>query len=470
NNSNNKEICYKLDICSHDPNDVTVNKMAKSNEMAQGALDKVKARLQKKPVVLNNPTTPRSKTGFSGTSYILQLADIHMDPLYAVGSEPHCGEPQCCRNGTGAAGFWGDHMCDIPIWTVKQILSQIVEINKTMPISMVIWSGDNSPHDVWMMDEQTQVTAIQVMSEMIHEYFPNTIVMPSCGNHESYPMDEFLLPQQQWLLDTLADSWQPFLTSEEVATVKKAGYFTSVLQPGLRVISLFTFDADILNFYNLLRHSNLNIRDNQTDWFINTLEQAESHNEKVWVVGHIPCTFYPLPTNHWCRIYEAIFERFSEVIVGQFYGHTHFDQLVVFTETATHSMPTGTNYVAPSMTTYVGHDPAIRLYEFNYDTKQITNWYQYRTNITEANITGNLTMSLAYTPLELYQMPDLSNESWFNLTQRFLHNDTLLDDYYFQLRSGPHTTWMEQCDSVCRRLWYCEILGVTTDLLKECAD
>lgn len=73
------------------------------------------------------------KTG-SPTSKILHLTDIHLDLSYTVGTNTDCGRPMCCSNDTEmapsedlAAGYWGSYSCDVPTWTLEDMLNHIKE-------------------------------------------------------------------------------------------------------------------------------------------------------------------------------------------------------------------------------------------------------------------------------------------------------------------------------------------------------
>ena len=58
------------------------------------------------------------------------------------------------------------------------------------------------------------------------------------------------------------------------------------------------------------------------DW----LQYAEDHNEKVHIIAHIPpkeC----LPSFSWN--FDKIVNRYENTIAGQFYGHTHNDEIVI---------------------------------------------------------------------------------------------------------------------------------------------
>jgi sphingomyelin phosphodiesterase len=62
----------------------------------------------------------------------------------------------CCRPESGptptdplkAAPYWGSfNKCDIPLHTVDALLADAKQ--KHSDISMVVWTGDNTAHDIW---------------------------------------------------------------------------------------------------------------------------------------------------------------------------------------------------------------------------------------------------------------------------------------------------------------------------------
>lgn len=68
---------------------------------------------------------------------ILQITDIHYDPLYEPNSNAKCGEPVCCRRGrndtnkNSLAGYWGDYEpCDTPWHAVVDALTHISDTHK----------------------------------------------------------------------------------------------------------------------------------------------------------------------------------------------------------------------------------------------------------------------------------------------------------------------------------------------------
>ncbi|EGC39017.1 hypothetical protein DICPUDRAFT_52947 [Dictyostelium purpureum] len=455
------ELCGYFKICSDygsDNQDIVKERQQSSfsNPHAVGSTKK-----EYKDITTQEPLVKNLKTN-STIGYFLQLTDIHFDPDYKVGSNPNCGRPLCCRDGTGDAGVIGHYLCDIPLSTVQLIFNHLQTL--TDQIDFIIWTGDNPPHNVWEQSQTQQEFATQTLAQLILKTFPNTPVFPVIGNHEAYPSDQYVLPNTQWLLDSLYTYWMPWLDTDALESVKEYGYYTTLLRPGLRVMCLNTLENDMINFYNLLP-TYLKGPNNQSDWMINTLEQAEGNGEKVLILGHIPCTVKSASTDQWCAMYEQVVSQFSDVIVGQIYGHTHYDQFNVFSDVETHTKPTGMNYIAPSMTTYQNHEPGYRIYEFDYSTNQIINYYQYHANITDANKSGQITFDLIYSAKELYNLPDLTPASWYNLATQMKTNTTLFMDYFTNLSSSPDK---ESCDQSCQTKWVCQIFGITSTEFDKC--
>lgn len=67
------------------------------------------------------------------TLNVIQITDVHYDPIYEPYGNSHCDEPTCCRKGQNdtntsgkVAGYWGDYnYCDSPWHTVVDVLDHI---------------------------------------------------------------------------------------------------------------------------------------------------------------------------------------------------------------------------------------------------------------------------------------------------------------------------------------------------------
>jgi len=134
------------------------------------------------------------------------------------------------------------------------------------------------------------------------------------------------MPEYQWLTDALAEYWKVWLPASALQTIKSGGYYTTESPiSGLRIISINSQFNYLLNFYFLLGEID---PENQFQWLIDILTKSEEIHEKVLIIGHIPCPIWDsLP--YWCTQYTEIAVRFSNIIVGHLYGHTHLDQFTV---------------------------------------------------------------------------------------------------------------------------------------------
>ena len=79
----------------------------------------------------------------------------------------------CCREETGwptkksdvAAGEWGSaNICDLPSKTYQSMLDYIV--NEVQP-DLILWTGDNSAHDIYQNTQTEVIEYNQVMTQML---------------------------------------------------------------------------------------------------------------------------------------------------------------------------------------------------------------------------------------------------------------------------------------------------------------
>lgn len=270
---------------------------------------------------------------------VLHLSDTHFDPYYAEGSNADCNEPLCCRltNGrpttpNGAAGKWGDYRkCDTPQRTVDHMLNHIADTHSD--IDFIIWTGDLPPHDVWNQTKEENLKVLKETVKQMSEKFPGIPIFPALGNHESAPVNSFPPPYVQqvdssiaWLYDELDLQWRRWLPASVSHTVRRGAFYSVLVRPGYRIISLNMNYCNNKNWWLLL-----NSTDPATElqWFIYELQSAEFANEKVHVIGHIPPGHSDC-LKVWSRNYYKIVSRYESTIVAQFFGHTHFDEFEVF--------------------------------------------------------------------------------------------------------------------------------------------
>lgn len=102
-------------------------------------------------------------------------------------------------------------------------------------------------------------------------------------------------------------------------------------------------------------------------WFMDELFMAEQNQEKVHILSHVPPGVEECLLG-WGREFSRIIERFEDIIAAQFYGHTHYDEYVVFYDVETMNRSLGFGFVAPSVTTWTTHNPSYRIYTIDNDS------------------------------------------------------------------------------------------------------
>lgn len=185
-----------------------------------------------------------------------------------------------------------------------------------------------------------------------------------------------------WLYDVAARQWARWLPAEVSSTIRYGGYYTAVVQPGLRVISLNTNYCYTANWWTLSKSQD---PASSLLWLNKVLEDAERAGEKVidfikfcqsmklkfkvlislcWkvhILSHIP------PGNQDCwtifsREFSKIINRFESTVAAQFYGHTHKDEFKIFYDLVDRNRPTNVAFIGPSLTPFTELNPGYRVY------------------------------------------------------------------------------------------------------------
>jgi hypothetical protein len=124
---------------------------------------------------------------------ILHLADIHLDFLYLVGSDPYCGETLCCRditnNTKGRAGKWGSYPCDLPLNTLSFLTENEL---KGEDFDLLYYTGDSVPHDNWEYTRNNTIRITRTITDLLKR-FTNKRVIMAFGNHEIIPLNWFVI-------------------------------------------------------------------------------------------------------------------------------------------------------------------------------------------------------------------------------------------------------------------------------------
>jgi sphingomyelin phosphodiesterase len=430
------------------------------------------------PPVLK-PVVSDHKTSGADTFRVLQLSDTHWDPFYQEGSNANCGEPLCCRSTSSPvidpsdkAGYWGDYRkCDTPLRTIE---SMYRHISKTHPdIELIYWTGDLPPHDIWNQTRQGNLEVLRETSKQLRQHFPDKVILPALGNHESAPVDSFPPPfvhgdhSISWLYSAVDTEWTTWIGAGHGPTLRYGGYFSVNTGPGLRVISLNM---------NYCMNKNIWLLMNSTDpaeelkWLVYELQLAEFKDEKVHIIGHIPPGHVDCVAV-WSRNYNRIINRYENTVTAQFFGHTHADEFQLFYDLENRTRPINIAYIGPSVTPYYGLNPTYRIYDVSESSGRVINHETWYMDLEKANANPNQepVWEKLYSVLEDYQLPSLSLDSWHNYVKIIQNDYEAFDKFYFNYHAGSRER--PDCDPICRRKIICNLRTSQSHNSKEtCKD
>ncbi|CAK9822057.1 Sphingomyelin phosphodiesterase [Anthophora retusa] len=398
---------------------------------------------------------------------ILQITDLHYDPLYEINGNSNCGEPVCCRKGqnetnvNSLAGFWGDYeSCDTPWHAITNALTHIKDTHQD--IDFMYFTGDIIDHGVWETSKEGNTQSLVNVYDKIHDTFKNIVLYPIFGNHEPHPLNQFSPNISQdhlstsWLYDLMANLWIGYgwLPESTRSTILQGGYYTVTPRKGFRIIALNSNVCYSYNWWLLYKPRDPN---NQLQWLANTLLEAEKNNEFVHILSHIP------PNSNsclktWKREYLRIINRFSHLIKAEFNGHTHNDEIAIFYNSDAIAKHIAWN--GGSITAYSRLNPNYKVYTVNSGDYAVTDYENWMYDLSAANKNIHIKpiWYKSYSFKAEYGLSDLSAKSLSNWLPLAVKNETLLNIYYRNFYKQATPSLQGTCDLNCKKQYLCRIV------------
>ncbi|XP_066248576.1 sphingomyelin phosphodiesterase-like isoform X2 [Euwallacea similis] len=404
---------------------------------------------------------------------VLQISDTHYDLDYAEGAVANCEEPLCCRNYSTPradedlvpAGRWGSYeKCDAPRAMLQNMFDFIALQHPD--IDYILWTGDLPPHDIWNQTKEYNLNVIKETIDMIFKAFPNTPIFPAIGNHESSPAGNFAPPWMKnpshsisWLYDKISPSWLKWLPPTAEPTVRHGAFYSVLLRPGFRLISINTNYCHSLSWWLLVNSTD---PASELKWLVHELQGAEDRDEKIHIIGHIS----PGSTDcmkSWSKNFYDIVNRYEGTVKALFYGHSHADEFQLFYETVDEysSRPTAVAYLAPSVTTFTNHNPAFRIYYVDGDHEDTTrDVLEHETWTFDMELANKLPNNepqwyKLYSATETYEMENLSPSEWNKVVERMIIDDDLFQRFYRNYYRNSPTAPV--CDTKCKVQILCDL-------------
>ncbi|CAG8586811.1 7083_t:CDS:2 [Paraglomus occultum] len=255
-------------------------------------------------------TPSEQELRYSLRGNFLHITDIHPDPYYRTNATARSSchrialqtmkKPKHMKRGT--AGPWGapGTICDSPVGLVDTTFDWLSE-NWRDGLDFIIWTGDNARHDnddsvprkeKEIIDLNRLVTDkfIQTFAPIKHgkpNYSKMIPIIPCIGNNDVYPTN-VISAGPNFMLDSLADLWAPFIPKTQMRFFRRGGYFVKEVIPNkLVVVSLNT-----LYFFkaNSAVHGCKTVGEpgkNHMVWLDNVLKRTQQRGMRAYLVGHV---------------------------------------------------------------------------------------------------------------------------------------------------------------------------------------
>lgn len=225
--------------------------------------------------------------------------------------------------------------------------------------------------------------------------FPATPVYFAPGNNDTYDGDYHVSPSTGFYKKT-AQIWKDMIPNPEnkaafEKSYSKAGYYAITLKHDNKEKNRVIFLNSIL-FSIFAVGSDISTEAQQElSWLKNQLQDAKNHQEHVWLVYHIPNginayatvqlkihmhTDAPVP--FWQSQYNEallnLIQQYSDTITTLISAHQHMDAFqLIYPENLL-------NTSIPAISPQFGNNPAFKLYEYNPESMQLTNFKTYYLN------------------------------------------------------------------------------------------
>nr|CAD7395749.1 unnamed protein product [Timema cristinae] len=318
-----------------------------------------------------------------------------------------------------------------------------------------------------------QLSVLQNLTDLLRHTFSSQFVFPVLGHEDPNPA----LGQSY---REVADLWRHWLPTEALHTFNKGGYYT--IEQKIRKLRLVAINT---NLYTGLGGDEEDPKD-QWAWLESVLDKSRRNKETVYLVGHIPPGVDERQSGAFLSHQAAFLERFntrylllvrkySDVIVGQFFGHLHSDSFRVVYKN--NGRPVSWMFISPAVsprrTPSGANNPGLRLYKFDTDTGQVLDYVQYYLDLMAANQRDQAEWQPEYNLSSYYGLNEVSPASLNNLAESFitLEGRPLFDRYY---RANSvrlhHNSDPRACDSSCAYNHYCAVTQLDYTDFRGCLE
>ena len=367
------------------------------------------------------------------------FTDIHLDLYYSPGAKTRhqCHSKPHKYDVSRRAGPLGDSKCDTPLSLLTNALSEMRSATDRYGLDFILWTGDAARHDEDERLPRTFGEIVRTEDEVVRvlqQYFPGKQVVPSIGNNDIYPHNDFHPNIHRNVLNQLAGAWSDFLQDPNaLASFRLYGYF-AMDAAQFRVISLNTLLFSISNQL-VTNCSEPRTAARRHILFIER-ELALRHGANVIIIGHIAPSQL-LYTQECYESYTLLIAKFRHKIVSQHFGHTNMDYFV----------PSLSLFSAPSIVPTL--NSGFRIFQYDVRSSLLIDYHQYLyiPPSSESQHKPSKLYQLTYSFRRAYSVPNLSPVNLERAHSRILAQPRILRAYLKRM-TCHNSKWDRRLDQL----------------------
>uniref|UniRef100_A0A914HX53 Uncharacterized protein n=1 Tax=Globodera rostochiensis TaxID=31243 RepID=A0A914HX53_GLORO len=410
------------------------------------------------------------------TGQFLHITDLHIDPKYDLGgnAQKWCHRTTADKNNSPKLGPFGDHNCDSPMALLEFMLKE-AKVQAPNP-NLIIWTGDSLPHNKY--DEKVLLDLLKEVTGAITSHFPNAVLLPVVGNHDSAPANSFVdHPAKQPIYEKMFKLWEQWIGQDGMETFSRGGYYRVQTADGLFLV----LNTNIYYESNKRKNDFVEPEDpsGQFDFLQFELEKARQFGVPVHILGHVPPGAFEkysldklqmeqIPAKYNQRLVNLITEYAPE-IRWMFFGHYHTDTFRVVKNSDGKAVQRF--FAAPALTpAFQMNNPAFRVADYNRQTLELDDIKTFYVELDELNKNGagETRAKFEYSMRETYG--GLDAQSLDAYIQKAKTNGTIFDALirhnHVMYNNGNNL----RLNATQRAFHLCALEFVDLTLLEQCMD
>ncbi|XP_044756702.1 acid sphingomyelinase-like phosphodiesterase 3b isoform X2 [Coccinella septempunctata] len=365
----------------------------------------------------------------------------------------------------GPVGRFGDYSCDAS-WDLIESAAHMMKSRPNVNVEFVLWTGDSLSHSTKHHQDINKLELLQNITDLLHKTFSSQFVFPALGHDDPSSRKK------------MGEMWSRWFPADSLKTFVQGGYY--IIERKTEKLQIVVLNTNLMR-----KADNDPEAARQWEWLEGVMKKLKRNMETAYLVGHmapgcderqrtaLPGTHSQAFTDFNNKKYLELIRKYSELIVGQFFGHLHSDTFRVIYNERGH--PTSWAMLAPALTprrlTDGPNNPGIRLYKYNQNTGQILDYTQYYLDLSAAKEHNHAEWAVEYNFSTHYMINNITPLALHNLAEKLSNasgDNPTFNRYYRANSVRFHNNQHSTCDATCAHTHYCAITRVDYHEHEQC--